>query len=183
MRTRIWTACVLWCGVLLVAAGVGAEPPPPAAAPAPLPIRELRKSAEEWRALLAGIPALSSFATGFTPLHAAATREALQRGRNRAGMAAWSFVDGPFSWQPTAERSYWIVSGAQGNRLLIAVLEPGPTPKYLASAILIEPAAALAIGFSASEPRQLLFTTCFGCAGQGGSIQLDQAGKPKFVYR
>ena len=179
------TACLVGA-VLLLAAGVAAEPPPPAAMPAPaaLPVHELRKTPEEWHALLAGIPQLASFAEGFTPLGASATREALQRSRNRAGMAAWSFVDGPFSWQPAGgERSYWIVSGAQGNRLLIAVLEPGPTPKYLASAILLEPPAALAIGFSASEPRQLLFTTCFGCAGQGGSIQLDPAGKPKFVYR
>ena len=181
MRARIRTACLLWCWVLLVAAGAAAAPPPPAAAPSP--VRELRKSVEEWRALLAAIPPLSSFAAGFSPLGAAATREALQRGRNRAGMSEWSFVDGPFSWQPSPERIYWIVSGAQGNRLLIAVLEPGPTPKYLASTILVEPTAALAIGFSASEPRQLLFTTCYGCAGQGGSIQLDQAGKPKFVYR
>ena len=75
------------------------------------------------------------------------------------------------------------MTGSAGPRVVIAVFEAGDEPKHLASAVLLESEPALAIGWSTSEPNRLLWTTCYGCRGLGGSIDLASDGSVAFVYR
>ncbi|HKU41858.1 MAG TPA: hypothetical protein VJR89_27060, partial [Polyangiales bacterium] len=175
-------ARALCCWMVLIVGTASAQAPAAVGGVAAPPLRELQKTSQEWRAIFAAIPQLAAYARDFTPLGAAATREALRASRNRAGMAAWTFVDGPFWWLPEGGKGLWIVTGAASGRVVIAVLEPGEKPKHLASAVLVEPSAALAVGYSASEPKRLLFTTCYGGAGLSGAIDVD-AGGVEFSYR
>jgi hypothetical protein len=147
-------------------------------------ISALSRTAAEWRALFAVIPPLAGVAAEFAFLPAKATTEALERGgRTRETASTWTFVDRAFEWRPNAQRTLWIVSGAAGGRVVLAVLEPGAEPKHLASSVLLESDPALAIGYSASEPNRLLWTTCYGCPGLGGSIELGANGKVVISYR
>lgn len=144
----------------------------------------LERSDEDWRTILARIPQLAPYASEFSRLPPTAAKTALERGgRTRETVTTWSFLDGPFEWKPNAKQTFWIVTGSAGSRVVIAVFEPGATPRHLASAVLLEPDPALAIGWSASEPNRLLWTTCYGCRGLGGSIDLASDGNVAFVYR
>jgi hypothetical protein len=191
--------CVAGCAWLVSASGpLAAEPPPAAAnsrtatsaaaAPASAVVSALsplRRSEAEWRALLATIPELAALAAGFVPFGPAATDDALTRGgRSRASVSTWSFGDGPVEWRPSAGQRFWIVVGASGPRALIAVLSADPAaPRHLASTVIAEAGAPIALGVSPGQPREVLWTTCYGCAGQGGTIQLGGSGRPSFVYR
>lgn len=191
MRLQPWIrpclgflACAGW-----IVAGARAEPASPAqpvsvTSHPTSPARPLERDTADWRAVLARVPPLAPYAAEFASFTPAATKTALERGgRTRDTVATWSFVDGPFEWKPNAKHRFWIVSGYAGARVVITVLEPGDAPRHLASAVLLEPEPALAIGWSASEPNRLLWTTCYGCRGLGGSIDLASDGSVAFVYR
>lgn len=157
-----------------------AAPPEPATSP----VRPLVRDLNEWRRLLSTVPKVALYASEFAPLPSSATKTAIERsGRTRESITTWTFVDGPFEWKPNAKHSFWVVSGTAGPRVVIAVFEPGAQPRHLASTVLLEPDPALAIGWSASEPNRLLWTTCYGCQGLGGSIDLNADGQVSFVYR
>jgi len=187
--------CVAGCAWLVSASGpLAAEPPPAAAdsrtvttaaAAGSSALSALHKSEAEWRALLAAIPELAALAGAFAPFGPAATDDALTRGgRSRASASAWSFGDGPVEWRPSASQRFWIVVGASGPRALIAVLSADAlAPRHLASTVIAEAGVPIALGVNPAQPREVLWTTCYGCPGQGGAIQLGGSGRPSFVYR
>jgi hypothetical protein len=144
----------------------------------------ISRTSAQWRELVASVPQLALYSTEFAVFTPNATKVALERGgRTRENVTTWRFVDGPFEWRPSANKTLWVVTGSAGPRVLIAVFEPGEKPKHLASTVLLEPEPALAIGWSTSEPNRLLWTTCYACQGLGGSIELNPAGRVAFVYR
>lgn len=193
LRLQLRTAGLSLTAAFALVAGAQADPPLAAgsnpvapAAPSPLPawVKTLRRTTAEWASVLATLPELSPLAAQFAPLPLSATQTALDRGgRNRSTASAWSFVDGAFSWSPRPNRTFWIVTGTAGPRVVIAVLEPGEKPKHLASAVLLEAHPALAVGVSASDPERVSWTTCYGCPGLGGSITLAADGRPVIEYR
>jgi hypothetical protein len=134
--------------------------------------------------MLSTVPQLVLYSSSFSIFSPTSTKTALERGgRTRESVTSWSFVDGPFEWKPNPKRALWVVTGSAGPRVVIAVFEPGEKPKHLASTVLLESEPALAIGWSSSEPSRLLWTTCYGCQGLGGSIDLSSDGRVAFVYR
>jgi hypothetical protein len=187
------TAGFVGCAGWLVAAAQADPPvsqtPPPAAttrqasSTRPL-VRALARDVGEWARLLSTVPQLALYAGEFSIFPASAAKTAIERGgRTRDAITTWTFVDGPFEWMPSSANKFWVVAGAAGPRVVIAVFEPGDKPKHVASTVLLEPEPALAIGWSASEPNRLLWTTCYGCQGLGGSIEASAAGRVAFVYR
>jgi hypothetical protein len=176
-------------------AGVHAEPASPAQATASPPsaassaaqasaVHPLARSAADWRAWLAVVPALRPYAADFTLFTPSATDAALSRGkRSRANIAGWRFMDAQFAWS-VGSRVFWIVSGKSPTASIVAVFAAGDAaPEHRASLVIAEPDAPLAVGLSAEHANELLFTTCYGCPGQSGSIQLTADGQPMFVYR
>jgi hypothetical protein len=147
-------------------------------------LRRLDPSALTWRAHLAALPELRLYAPSFTTFGPTATDDALARGkRSRANIKNWQFVDGPFEWT-LGGQLLWIVSGKTERGALLSVLAPSSAgPQHLASTVITEPDAVIAIGLSTERPGELLWTTCYGCPGQSGSIELAADGRPVFVYR
>jgi hypothetical protein len=78
-----------------------------------------------------------------------------------------------------------VLAGSVAQGALISVLEPTPAGglRHVASLVLAEQDAPLAIAYDAARPTELLWTTCYGCPGEGGSIRLGDDGRPVFVYR
>jgi len=148
-------------------------------------VRTLQQTAADWRVWLSSVPALQPYAAELTAFSSAATDAALSRGkRTRASIGAWRFMDGPFEWT-VGERVFWVVSGKARNASVLAVFEASGTgaPVHRASLVIAEADAPVALGFDSEHPDQLLFTTCYSCPGQSGSIQLATDGQPMFVYR
>jgi hypothetical protein len=92
-------------------------------------------------------------------------------------------VDGPFEWR-VAGQSLWIVSGRIERAAVLSVLSAGNhATLHLASLVVAEPHATIAIGLRPDHPQELLWTTCYGSPGHSGSIEFTKDGRPFFVYR
>jgi hypothetical protein len=165
-------------------------PDPEASAPgdprALAPVRALDAKRETWEARLRRIPKLSRYASRFVPFDAKAANAALTRGeRSRGSVTAWSITGGPFAWSPDARAELFVAAGSIGERAMVAVLEvqPGGALRHAASLVIDDRDTSVAIGVNPETPRELLWTTCYGCPGEGGSIVLGDDGRPRFVYR
>ena len=161
--------------------------PPAAAAPATgSGVRPLALDLDTLRKTLAAVPPLAALAADFVPFSAADADAALKRGgRSRDGISVWTFQPAAFAWSPRPGRELWVLSGRAGTRCLIAVLEPKGERAFahVASLVLDEPEATVAIGYSDQYRDQLVWSTCYGCAGEGGTIRSREDGRIEFAYR
>ena len=138
------------------------------------------------RKALTSVPVLASLAPQFEPFSTADVDAALRRGgRSRESIHVWTFMPAAFSWHPRPGRELLVVSGRSGGRALIAVLEvkAGRRYEHAASLTLHEPDATIAIGFSDQHPDQLVWSSCYACAGEGGTIRSLEDGRVEFGYR
>ena len=157
--------------------------PPSAGAPS---VRPLSVDLAALRKALATVPAIAPLASAFVPFSDADVNAALRRGgRSRNGITVWTFMGGAFAWSPRPGRELWVLSGRSGDRALLVVLEPkaGGAFTHAGTAILAEPQATIAVGASQQYPDQLLWTSCYGCAGEGGTIRSAEDGRIDFDYR
>jgi hypothetical protein len=153
---------------------------PPLAGFAALP-----RDADKWRALLAQVPEVAAYAADFTPFTGKEADAALTRGqRSRSTITVWTIADAPFVWRPAPDRELWLCAGMSGDQSLVMVLErKGDDIAHAASTVIAEKDTSIALGYNPADPAELLWTTCYACPGQGGSIRVGDDGRPRFVYR
>jgi hypothetical protein len=148
-------------------------------------VKPLAPNLEAARAVLREVSALAPLAATFSFFTVSDVDAALRRGgRTREGITIWSFLPSSFAWSPRPSRQFWVLSGRSGGRALVAVLEQREG-RYVhaASTIVDEPETTIALGHNAQYPTQLVFTTCYGCPGEGGAIVLREDGRVAFSYR
>jgi hypothetical protein len=90
-----------------------------------------------------------------------------------------------FVWNPVPEKSLLVLSGRAGGHALFAVIESRGDGRFAlaGSTSFDEPDASVAIGASEQYPKQLMWSTCYGCAGEGGTVRLDDDGRVELSYR
>ena len=90
-----------------------------------------------------------------------------------------------FAWNPVPDKTLWVLSGRVGTSALLAVLEPSKsgTFAHAESTLIDEPDATLALGASSEYPTQLTWSTCYGCAGEGGTVRFADDGRVELTYR
>lgn len=138
------------------------------------------------RSALASVPALAKHASSFEPFSDADASAALRRGgQSRESLRLWTFGPAAFAWSPTQGEELWVISGRVADGALLAVLYPlaGDRFAHATSALIAEPEATIAVGASTQYPTQLNWTTCYGCAGEGGTIRLRDDGRVELGYR
>lgn len=158
----------------------------PAAVADEVGIRALPLDATQLRQLLASIPTLAPLASDFKALSNADADAALRKGgRSRIGLQLFTFLPSAAAWVPTKGKEWWVLSGRSGARTVVAVLRALGAGRFAhaASTFIDEPNATVAIGYSAEHPEQLMWTTCYGCAGEGGTIRVRDDGRVEFTYR
>ena len=165
----------------------GVASPTPGTAATPLRgVRPLELDLDALRKTLAAVPVLASLSGQFQPFAATDVDSALRRGgRSRESIHVWTIMPSAFVWTPRAGRELWVLSGRSGGRALIAVLEPkgAQTFAHAASLTLHEPEATVAVGYSDQYPDQLVWSSCYGCAGEGGTVRSLEDGRVEFGYR
>ena len=154
------------------------------------PTRELVKplalDTSAARALLAKVPALAKLATSFQPFNDADVSAALRRGgQSRESLKLWTFMPSIFAWSPSPGEELWVLSGRTSQGALLALLYPLPDGRvvHATSSVIAEPDTTLAIGSSATYPNQLTWTTCYSCAGEGGTIRFTDDARIEIGYR
>lgn len=130
---------------------------------------------DELRRILATVPEVARFAAHFDPYDAVDVDRALGRGGlSRDALGGWSLMAGVLLWAPTEGEQVWILTGTSGPDSLIAVLYPMPDGTFLhaASFVLENEATSIAVAYATTSQRELLWSTCWGCGGEGGAITL-----------
>jgi len=163
-------------------------PAPQASANDALGAKPLALSVEQMRKALAGIESLAALAPGFAPFSTSDADAALRKGkRTRDGITAWSFLPSSIAWTPASGEELVVIAGRSGEQALIAVLYPlgDDTYAHAASAVLREPDAtvALATNIAAPTPLELLWTSCYGCPNEGGTIRYGDDRRVVIEFR
>lgn len=125
-------------------------------------------------AALRSVPELARYAEGFHRFDAAETALVFVRGGvEPTALAGQTPVRGVLRWSPTAGEEALVVTGRSGTTSILAVLHPLPDGSYAhgGSMILANDPSSILVSYRASSPTPLSWTTCFGCAGEGGEIQ------------
>lgn len=149
-------------------------------------VRPLGLDAKRARAALEQIPQLRALAASFTPFTDADVDAALRRGgASRTGIAVWQFQSPSVAWSPLPGEELHILTGRTDRGALLAVLHAAADGRltHAASTVITEPDTTLAIGGSSEHPRQLIFTTCYGCPGEGGTIRFGDDARVELGYR
>jgi len=176
-----------------LAATAAAQAPAPAAAPAAKtaaaadPVaRPLGLDATTLQRAIAAIPRFAELANGFTLQSAADADAALRRGsRHRGHVDPWTIMPASFAWSPAPDTELWVLNGRSGGHAMLAVLRalPDGRVEHAASLIIDEPDSSLAVGAAAAYPKQLVWSTCYGCPGEGGAVVFGDDGKVEITYR
>jgi hypothetical protein len=149
-------------------------------------VRPLSLSQESIRKALASTEALAAFAADFTPFTTSDVEAALRKGkRSRQNISVWQIQPAAFAWSPVAGEELQVVTGRAKGQALLVLLYPLADGNYAhaASTIVKEPEATFALGYSASTPDQLLWTTCYGCPAEGGTIRYEVDGRVTLSFR
>ena len=188
MRARVERTDKLGFRCCRGAEQANAYPTPQATASDALGARPLKLSVEDMRKALAGIESLAALASGFQPFNNSDADAALRKGkRTRDGITAWSFLPSSIAWTPATAEELVVIAGRSGAQALIAVLYPlgDGTYAHAASAVLNEPDATVALASStaAPTPLELLWTSCYGCPNEGGTIRYGDDRRVVIEFR
>lgn len=134
---------------------------------------------DEARAILSKIPELEEYATDFRPFRADEIDEALAAGgQTRQSLNGWEIAEGLLRWSPRPGDEAWVLVGRGAGSSLLAVLYPLGNGEVVhgASFVLKNETAPIALAFTPPSRNQLLWSSCWGCAGDDGSVILREDG-------
>ena len=150
----------------------------PAVSQTPVGLVQKHVELDELRRILRDVPEVARFADSFRLLAGKELDEPLSRGnRSRGLLGGWTLVDEVGIWSPVAGEEIWVVSGMVGTDALLIVLYPISGGGFLhASSMLVKEPLPIAVAFNESTPNELLWSTCWGCGGEGGAISKKPDG-------
>ncbi|MEM7447814.1 MAG: SUMF1/EgtB/PvdO family nonheme iron enzyme [Myxococcota bacterium] len=127
------------------------------------------------RQILNSVPELKSYADEFYPYSSTDMDRALARGnRARDSLGGWELLDDRLlKWFPVPGAQSWVLAGRSGGSGLIAVVHPLPDGRLVhgASFVLDQDESAVAIAFARGYDQELHWSSCWGCGGEGGTIE------------
>jgi hypothetical protein len=153
--------------------GEAASTPYPIEANRPA-LQALELDVDSLRAKLKSVPELAAYADTFTPIGRADVSRALARGdRSESNITLWTLTPAVFAWAPMPGEEIVVVSGHVGDAVLLAALYPHEG-RWLhgVSTLLLDKDSSIAIGFRSDEPTSLIWTSCWGCYGEGGRLSI-----------
>jgi len=148
--------------------------------------REQKIELPELRRMLASMPELARFARTFMPFDEDEVDRALARGATtRTGIPGWSIAKEVLIWSPRYGDEVWVVAGAAEGSAIVAAFYPMPdgTFRHAASFVLSDEPLPIAIAYSAGSQRELLWSACWGCGGEGGAITYRDDARVAVVQR
>lgn len=130
-----------------------------------------------WREILGAVPELAPYASDFSAYGETAALRALARGGASESDMQWELTRHPFAWSPSTGEEVWIVSGAGGGVSLLAALYPHPDGSFSHAASFLvreEEPPPFAVLRTRAARGELLWSTCWGCAGESGVVRFDE---------
>ncbi len=135
--------------------------------------REAAVSATQLPALLGTLDGLAGRLTGFRPFTEREIGESLQRaGSSRARVAPWVASASVLSWSPVHGEDVLLVAGdtPAGAVLVVAYRLAGDRLSLIGTFETANEHGAIVLAYKADAPKEVLFSSCWGCGGEGGAV-------------
>ena len=132
--------------------------------------RKLTPALDEVRQWLRSVPELERFADAFVPFDEAQMQRAVDGGVEP--LRGWELTGGVIEWSPGAGEQARVIAGQTGTDSLVALLYvlPGGRLQHASSFVLRNESVPIAVAFTPPSNDELLWSACWGCLGEGGSI-------------
>jgi hypothetical protein len=138
------------------------------------------------RTILRTVPQLAPYANDFTPFSAEEVDQALSRNDLGRESLPWNFPTGVLEWSPEQGERVWVVAGTGAGSSVVAALYPLPDGSYVhaASFVLKDEPVPVALAWDDAHPLQIHWTACWGCPGEGGTVDYrPEDGRVVVVHR
>jgi formylglycine-generating enzyme required for sulfatase activity len=146
--------------------------------------RGLELSNDDARARLSQLPETRAFATDFRLARADATGEALA-GRSAESVAPWQLAGPALAWSPLRGEELVVLSGdTKAGALVVAyypLAEGGA--RFAGSYLTRDEHVPILVAYKSDVRDELLYSTCWGCGGEGGALRLSDRAQLRFMPR
>jgi hypothetical protein len=141
---------------------------------------------DDLKTVLASMPETASFAADFRTFTGEERSKALiAAGHSRSGMAPWQAAEQGILWHPVRGEELRVVAGDTARGALVVLYYPlaGGKNLFAGSYLTRQEHTALLLAYKSDVPAEILFSSCWGCGGEGGAIQLGDDGRVHIVPR
>jgi len=150
------------------------------------PFREQPQNREQLEALLTTMPETHALASDFRPFSSEQVSQRLAAsGRSLSSIAPWTLAPKGLLWSPVHGEQLGVVAGdtSAGAMLVIYYREASGKPLFGASYLTRGEHDAILVAYKADVPREVLFSTCWGCGGEGGAVEIGPDARVRIVQR
>ncbi len=138
---------------------------------------ERKLSKDALRKILTSLPAMRDVAEIFRLFSAREVDQGLEEAHtSRMRMAPWIAAPSALAWSPVHGDEVLVLSGDTPNGALLIAVYPLRDGSYslIGSLQSAQEHAPFVVGYKPDAPKELLFSTCWGCGGEGGAISAGE---------
>jgi hypothetical protein len=130
------------------------------------------------------MPETRGLAQSFQPFTAEQIKKRLEEIQPRPKIAPWVVSTKPLEWSPTAGEKLVVTAGDSGEgAALVAWYTASSGPVIAATYVTRNEHAPILVAYRADSSRQVLFSTCWGCGGEGGALEYGDDARLKVTPR
>ena len=147
--------------------------------------RPLALALDAARAALRAMPETRVFADAFRLHGEKNLLSALgNAGRNSQSLSPWQAATPAFGWSPLPGEALVILSGdTPAGATLVAYRATHEGPRFAGSFTTKDEHTPILVAYKSDTRDELLYSTCWGCGGEGGALRLDEARRLRFMPR
>lgn len=134
-------------------------------------------SREELGRILKGLPSLADVSETFRLFSAREIEQGLDAAHtSRVRMAPWLAAGSVLEWSPVHGETVWVLSGDTPRGAMLLALYPVRDQRFILIGTMeaANEHTPFIVGYKPDAPAELLFSTCWGCGGEGGAIKLGE---------
>ncbi len=134
--------------------------------------------------LLAAMPETLSISKEFKLFSAEQVNQRLlASGRSKTGIAPWQIVPRGLLWSPSHGEQIGVLAGdTKAGAMLIAFYrDASGRPVFGTSYQTRKEHEAIVVAYKADVTKELLFSTCWGCGGEGGAVEIGSDGRVRIT--
>jgi hypothetical protein len=143
--------------------------------------RKTKMDAAQFAKIVADIPELSRLGEGIRFFELGDITNVT--GRSGATHDGITFTPFPVLWSPELGTELLVATGRSKTASFVVALHVLPHDKYrfASSFVMLNDAAPVVIAYEPSNRKQLLWSACWGCAGEQGAVSLREDHKVMIV--
>jgi hypothetical protein len=154
--------------------------------PAYPPFAEQELTLEQVRARLAAMPETAALAAAFRPFRAEEVARRLSaQDHKRASLAPWIWTTKELVWSPgPGERIAVLAGDTPQGAILVAFHPTSAGGAHFATSYMTQGEhEPIVVAYKPDTPTQVLFSTCWGCGGEGGALEIGSDARVRIGLR